>query len=206
MCCVAETRHTYPRLERKPAAIPEWDGKSYIIRVPDPAVHSLVPEPYLLRPGLAGTLQGRPTGFHGFVSAWLIYLARPILTGHLLFMQHCFSSVFTQGVGTLPHSYDPVLLFCCWSDSDFISCNCPTLDTDLKCHEVVCHSCANVCKPVEWTEGKNLNVSLSEERKSPYNCNSVKLNHFISFITVVQWSFRFPGRCLGCLISSAITF
>lgn len=62
VCCVAETRYTYPRLERKPAAIPEWDGKCYIIRVPDPAVHSLVPEPYLLRPGLACLLQGRPTG------------------------------------------------------------------------------------------------------------------------------------------------
>lgn len=62
VCCVAESRHTNPRLEGKPGTIPEWDGKRYCIRVPDPAVHSLVPEPYLLRAGLAGLLQGRPTG------------------------------------------------------------------------------------------------------------------------------------------------
>ncbi|XP_072228780.1 beta-hexosaminidase subunit beta isoform X3 [Leuresthes tenuis] len=59
----AETRHTYPRLERKPAAIPERDGKYYNCRVPDPAVLSLVPEPYLLWAGLAGLLQGRPARF-----------------------------------------------------------------------------------------------------------------------------------------------
>lgn len=70
--CVADIRHTYPRLERKPAAVPEWDGKCYIIRVPDPAVHSLVPEPYLLWPGLAGVLQGWSTRFQWFVSPWLI--------------------------------------------------------------------------------------------------------------------------------------
>lgn len=99
VCCVAETRHTYPRLERKPAAIPERDGKCYSIRVPDPAVHSLVPEPHLLRPGLAGPLQGRPTGFQGFVSLRLIYIAR---------------------LGSLPRLYDSVLLFRCWPDSDFI--------------------------------------------------------------------------------------
>lgn len=69
VCHVAETRHYYPRLERKPAAVPEWDGKCYSIRVPDPAVHSLVPEFYHLRPGLAGPLQGRPAGFQGFVTA-----------------------------------------------------------------------------------------------------------------------------------------
>ncbi len=165
MCCVAETRHTYPRLERKPGAIPEWDGKSYIIRVPDPAVHSLVPEPYLLRPGLAGPLQGRPTGFHRFVSAWLIHLAF-----FFFFAAH--------------------------------SCNCLTLDTDLKCHEVVCHSCANVCKPVEWTEGKKILIFHYQRGEN----HSVKLKHFISFVTLVQGSFRSPGRCLGHLISSNIIF
>lgn len=106
VCCVAETRHTYPRLERKPAAIPEWDGKCYIIRVPDPAVHSLVPEPYLLRPGLARPLQGRPAGFRGFVcliyfhgKAFFFFFFLPIATGHWLFMQHCFFLL---------------LLFTCW--------------------------------------------------------------------------------------------
>lgn len=63
VCCLAEARHTYPRLEGKPGTIPERDGKNYLGRVPDPAVLSLVPEPYLLRPGLAEHLQGRPTGF-----------------------------------------------------------------------------------------------------------------------------------------------
>lgn len=156
MCvyCIAETRHTYPRLERKPAAIPEWDGKSYIIRVQDPAVYSLVPEPYLLRPGLAGPLQGRPSGFHGFVSAWLIYLASLFLFSFFTSCPLCnisFFNFFSKCTGwNLPYSCDPVLSFCCWSDSDFIRCNCVTRDTDMK----RCHSCANVCKPVEWTEEK----------------------------------------------------
>lgn len=69
VCHVAEIRHYYPCLERKPTAVPEWDGKCYSIRVPGPSVHSLVPECYLLRPGLAGPLQGRPAGFQGFVAA-----------------------------------------------------------------------------------------------------------------------------------------
>lgn len=71
VCCVADTRHTYPRLERKPAAVPEGDGKCYIVRVPDPAVHSLVPEPYLLWPGLAGVLQGWSARIQWFVPPWL---------------------------------------------------------------------------------------------------------------------------------------
>lgn len=55
---IAETRHYYPRLERKRRAVPERDGRDYLSRFPDLAVHSLVPEPYLLWPGLARPLQG----------------------------------------------------------------------------------------------------------------------------------------------------
>lgn len=62
VCYLAETRHGYPRLERKPTGIPERDGGHYVGRVPDHAVHSLVPEPHLLWPRLAGHLQGRPAG------------------------------------------------------------------------------------------------------------------------------------------------
>lgn len=77
VCCVAKARHINPCLEGKPAAIPERDGKCYSLRLPGPAVHPLVPEPYLLRGGLEGHLPRWPTGFPGFVSAWLLWLAGP---------------------------------------------------------------------------------------------------------------------------------
>ena len=91
-CCVAEPRHTNPRLERDAAAIPGRDGPCYGIRVPDPAVHSLVPEPYLLRTGLDGRLQGWPAGFQGFVSAWSVqhdFFVLSMLPDHLM-LQNCF--------------------------------------------------------------------------------------------------------------------
>lgn len=165
VCCVAETRHTYPRLERKPGAIPEWDGKSYILRVPDPAVHSLVPEPYLLRPGLAGPLQGRPTGFWGFVSALIIYLRTFFSPAHYDGSFAVYGTLFFQywhtGVRTLAQSYDYfIVLLLVWLR--FYYLYCLTLDTHLKCHGVVCHSCATMCKPVEWIEENDLNVFLSE--------------------------------------------
>lgn len=125
VCCVAETRHTYPRLERKPAAIPEWDGKCYVIRVPDPAVHSLVPEPYLLRTGLAEPLQGRPSGFQGFVSARLIYWALDVILFvprpfRLVICCLCNIAYFTHRCWTF--AWLIKILFYCLSDSDFISC------------------------------------------------------------------------------------
>lgn len=51
----------------------------------------------------------------------------PIVTGYLLFA--CFQYLHAD-VRTLPHSYDTVLLLCCWSGADFI--DILTLETDLK--------------------------------------------------------------------------
>lgn len=181
VCCVAETRHTYPRLERKQAAIPEWDGKCYIIRVPDPAVHSLVPEPYLLRPGLARPLQGRPAGFRGFVC--LIYFHGKAFF-FFFFPAHCdWSLAFYAAllflkiiiymlVLALCLAHVIVLLLCCWPSSDFISC----IDSSTQIWNVIEMFVTSVQTCVSLLNEQMENIVISIKRLP-------------SLITPVQWKF-----------------
>lgn len=72
-----------------------------------------------------------------------------------------FFQYWHTGVRTLAQSYDYfIVLLLVWLR--FYYLYCLTLDTHLKCHGVVCHSCATMCKPVEWIEENDLNVFLSE--------------------------------------------
>ena len=180
VCCVAETRHTYPRLERKPAAIPEWDGKCYIIRVPDPAVHSLVPEPYLLRPGLARPLQGRPAGFRGFVC--LIYFHGKAFFSCPLRLVICFLCsiafffiiiiIIYMLVLALCLAHVIVLLLCCWPGSDFISC----IDSSTQIWNAIKMFVTSV----------QIRVSLLNEQMEN---TVISIKRLLSLITPVQWKF-----------------
>lgn len=131
VCCVAKARHINPCLEGKPAAIPERDGKCYSLRLPGPAVHPLVPEPYLLRGGLEGHLPRWPTGFPGFVSAWLLWLAGPFGL--------CVVFLWVRVQTLMWFCFTALTLF-----FFFFLVYCLKLVTELKVIPV------HMCRPVEW--------------------------------------------------------
>lgn len=60
---VAQSGHTDPCVERK-ATVPGWNGTSNSSWFQCSALHTLVPQPNQLRPGLDEHLQSRPPKFH----------------------------------------------------------------------------------------------------------------------------------------------
>lgn len=84
----------------------------------------------------------------------MIFIAPPLLTGPSLFIRLCLGYLHKL-VGHSPLSYDSFIVLWIWLR--FYELCCWTLDTGhWKCQGVVCLSCANMCKPVEWTQTKNV--------------------------------------------------
>lgn len=68
--CVAESRHTDPRVEGE-ARLQQWDGQDNCSWVSCPTFYSLVPEPHQLWPRLARHLQGWPSEFQWCVCVFV---------------------------------------------------------------------------------------------------------------------------------------